>query len=312
MRALDRRAIWGLALLVALLAWVLFAAAGGSVEVFWRTPAVALVVGGAVLATWLGSPEMSWRSLAGAVRAAFSARPEPVEKTVITLVALAEIARRDGLLALDRPAGALGNDFLKRALHMAVDGVDARIIESVMDAEMRAVELRHTQVRGHFESMSRLAPVFGMIGTLVGLVMMLGKMSSPAMIGPGMAVAMLTTLYGLVFANVFCQPIARRLLHRSSEELLEKTIALKGALAIQAGEHPRLVAQRLRAYLPVSSSSVFMPRQHPGGHEREASAGARPVDGVVGSSDEPRNRGRQTAAATISEQRSADRKLDAA
>ena len=138
-------------------------------------------------------------------------------------------------------------------MRMAIDGTDNATIEHVCRAEMESVDLRHTYGVRLLESMGRSAPVFGMIGTLIGLVIMLGRMNDPARIGPGMAVALLTTLYGLVLANVFCLPLSRKLAHRSSEELLSKTVALKGVLAIQAGDNPRIVEQKLRAYVPGSA-----------------------------------------------------------
>jgi len=133
---------------------------------------------------------------------------------------------------------------------MAVDGADARVIEQVCRTELESTDLRHATGSGLFDTMGRTAPVFGMMGTLIGLATMLGRMDDPSQIGPGVAVALLATLYGLVVAHVFCLPLARKLTHRSGEELLYKTMALAGVLSIQAGDHPRMVEQRLRAYLP--------------------------------------------------------------
>jgi chemotaxis protein MotA len=171
---------------------------------------------------------------------------------VAKLVVLAELARREGMLALETPTEGLDDEFLQRALRMAVDGADATTIESVMQAEIENIDLRHTYGKGMLESIGRFAPVFGMIGTLIGLVIMLGHMHDPSQLGPGMAVALLTTLYGLVIANIFFLPLAKKLSHRSCEEMLLATISLKGVLAIQAGEHPRVVEQRVGVYLSPS------------------------------------------------------------
>jgi len=250
---IDRATVFGLAATLGLLVWVLVAGAGWEADVFWRTPSLALVVGGAVLTTLVAFPGGRFRSIGKLLRNAFVVRTRPVEELVIVLVALAEIARRDGLLALEKPAAGLKDDFVKRAMRMAIDGTEPTTIEHVCRAEMESVDLRHTYGVRLMESMGRSAPVFGMIGTLIGLVIMLGRMNDPAKIGPGMAVALLTTLYGLVLANVFCLPLARKLAHRSSEELLSKMIAMKGVLAIQAGDNPRIVEQKLRAYVPGSA-----------------------------------------------------------
>lgn len=257
---IDRPTVIGLAATVALLTWVMLAGAGYAVGVFWRFPSLALVVGGAILVTLPALPARRLGSIWALLRKALRARPEPLESSIVTLVALAEIARRKGLLALERPVSRLTDEFLKRAMRMAIDGHDPAMIESVVRTELEGIDLRHTMGKGLLESMGRSAPVFGMIGTLIGLVAMLGQMDNPARIGPGMAVALLTTLYGLIVANVFCLPLARKLAHRSSEELLHKTIVLRGVLAIQAGDHPRIVAHKLRAYLPADGSEYPVPR----------------------------------------------------
>jgi len=244
--------MFGLAATLGLLVWVILAGAGWEAGVFWRTPMLALVIGGAVLTTLIAFPGGRLRSLGDLLRNAFAVQTRSSQELVILLVAMAEIARRDGLLALDKPVAGLKDEFLKRAMRMAIDGMDARMIESICRAEMESVDLRHTYGVRFIESIGRSAPVFGMIGTLIGLVIMLGRMNDPTQIGPGMAVALLTTLYGLVLANVFCLPLARNLSHRSSEELLNKTIALAGVLAIHAGDNPRIVEQKLRAFVPGS------------------------------------------------------------
>lgn len=246
----DRATILILAGLFALLGWAVLAGTGFAVDAFWQSSSVAFVIGGSVFAALLASPMVGVRRLIGVLRNAFVVPAVSPEQTIITLVALAEIARRDGLLAMDRPVEGIKDDFTRRAAQMAIDGVDREVIQAVMQAELESIDLRHNEGKGALESMARFAPAFGMMGTIIGLVAMLGRMDDPGRIGPGMAVAMLTTLYGLGFANLFCLPLAKRLAYRSGQELLAKTIALKGVLGIQAGDNPRVLAQKLRAYLP--------------------------------------------------------------
>lgn len=267
----DRATVFGLAGIVALLLWGMLAGAGYSADVFWRTPSLALVIGGSVLATMVASPEGRFRSLGLVLKNALYDRTRSHGESILALVALATIARREGMLALDRRLDQMDDEFLRRALGMAIDGVDPSTIDAVMRTEMESIELRHTYGRGMLELMGRFAPVFGMIGTVIGLVVMLGRMNDPTMIGSGMAVALLTTLYGLVFANVICIPLARKLGHRSSQELLNKTLLLKGVLAIQAGDHPRMVEQKLRAYLPGGRSET---RQAASGVSRQVEPAA--------------------------------------
>jgi len=281
---LDRSTVFGLAATIGLLLLVMFAGAGMEADVFWRTPSLLLVLGGSLLVTMVAYPPVQLRSLGGILKNAWYVRTRPPEEPIMLMVALAEIARRDGMLALDQHVSRIGDGFLRRGMQMAIDGIDATTIESVMQAEMEGVDLRHTYGKGFLETMGRFAPVFGMIGTLIGLVVMLGQMNDPAKIGPGMAVAMLTTLYGLVIANVFCFPLARKLAHRSSEELLCKTIILKGVLAIQAGDHPRMVEQKLRAYLPASGSGHEFSRSLMMDEESHEEAGS-PLDLVSSDSN---------------------------
>jgi chemotaxis protein MotA len=247
---IDRATLLGMVAALGLVLWVACDAGTDSLAALWHTSSAVMVFGGAVFTTLAAVPGRKFRVLLRVLGSAVTARGHDPEELVATLTGLAHTARRDGLLALEKPVELLEDDFLKRALRMAVDGADARIIEQVCRTALESTDLRHACGSGLLESMGRAAPVFGMMGTLVGLATMLGRMDDPSRIGPGVAVALLTTLYGLVLAHVFCWPLARKLTHRSSEELLYKTIALAGALAIQAGDHPRMVEQKLRAYLP--------------------------------------------------------------
>ncbi len=257
---IDRMMLIIAAAVGGLLAWVMVGGAGRSADVFWQTPAALFVVAGAGLVSLACCPTLTWRSARAVLWRALAPRRDRARTTVLTMIALADIARRNGLLAVERHVRTMEDRFLRRAMLMAIDGTDPRVIESVMRAEMEAVDLRHTCGRAWLESMGRLAPAFGMIGTLIGLVVMLGRLDDPARIGPGMAVALLTTLYGLIASHLFCYPLARRLAHHNSDELLDRTIALQGVLALQAGDSPRLVAEKLSVYLPASAGmDEFVP-----------------------------------------------------
>lgn len=249
------RATWvGLSATLALIAWVMLSGAGGDLAAFWQAPSAALVLGGATLTTLIAFPWERFRAAWAILRNAMTVRTTCPEGLIATLVSLAHVARKDGLLALERPAEAIEDDFLKRALRMAIDGSDAGTIERICRTELEATDIRHATGSSLVESIGRAALVFGMLGTVIGLIVMLGRVNEPAQIGPGMAVALSTTLYGLLLANVLCLPLARKLTYRSSEELLGKTIALQGVLAIQAGDNPRVVEQKLRAYLPAGTT----------------------------------------------------------
>jgi len=210
---------------------------------------VGVVLGGAVCAVLVSFP---LRNFLGAVRVAMKAlfnRQEDYRRLIEQIVSLAETARRDGLLALEGRIEELSNPFVILGIQMAVDGTRPEVIEDVLRTEMGAVAARHKNGRGVIEQLGRFAPAFGMIGTLIGLVIMLGNMD-PETIGSGMAVALLTTLYGAIIANLVFLPIAEKLGFLSRHELTAMEIALRGIMAIQSGENPRVIEQKLNTFLP--------------------------------------------------------------
>jgi chemotaxis protein MotA len=163
---------------------------------------------------------------------------------------IAEIARQDGLLALEQKAIAAESPFISLALQLTADGSSPEVIESVLRGEMEALHARHKEGKAFFDQWGKLAPAFGMIGTLLGLIMMLGNLNDPDSLGPGMAVALITTLYGSLLSNCLCLPIAEKLAHLNREELRMMELIVRGVLAIQAGDGPRLVLQKLESFVP--------------------------------------------------------------
>ena len=159
-------------------------------------------------------------------------------------------ARRDGILALENDIEQMTNPFMKKGFQMAVDGNSTDIIRRVLDEDINSMLTRHIVGQGIFKALASYAPSFGMIGTLIGLVQMLKNMSDPSMIGAGMAVALITTLYGAMIANLIALPIAGKLEQRTSEEAAMKTMVLEGILSIQEGNSPRVVQEKLRSYMP--------------------------------------------------------------
>jgi chemotaxis protein MotA len=177
------------------------------------------------------------------------------------MVKYAEVARRDGILALENVTADIDDPFIVSGIQMAVDGTDPDLIEAIMMNDLEAVEARHAEGKAVFDNIGKFAPAFGMIGTLIGLVIMLKNMNDPSKIGPGMAVALITTFYGALLANLVALPLAEKLGRRSREEVLLKMIVIKGVMAIQSGDNPRIVEQKLKTFLPTRM--------------RDAAAGAR-------------------------------------
>ena len=166
------------------------------------------------------------------------------------IVELAETARRDGLLALESKVAEITNPLVKTGIQMAVDGSTPDVVEEVLRTEVEAIVTRHREGKAIMDQLGRFAPAYGMIGTLMGLIMMLQDMSDPSGIGAGMAVALITTMYGAIFANVFFSPFAEKLGLMSRNEVVSHEIAIRGVMAIQSGESPRAIDQKLRTFLP--------------------------------------------------------------
>ncbi len=250
---MDLATIIGLVLGVVLM--VLAILSGGDIQSYLNLPSVLIVVGGATAATMVAFPMARFCKLPSVAAKAFTAKSMDPLSLIKQIVDLAEVARRDGILALEGMLADMEDDFLVRGILMAVDGTDPEIIQSVMETELENLLERHENGKGQLDSLGRYAPAFGMIGTLVGLVAMLSNMDDPSKIGAGMAAALLTTLYGALLANVVFLPMADKLGLRSSEEALAKTIVIHGVMSIQSGDNPRTVESKLTTFLP--------PRQRP-------------------------------------------------
>jgi chemotaxis protein MotA len=223
---------------------------GGSPAAYVDPASMLIVLGGASAATLASYPLARYMRIPQVcMKAIFAKKQDPVQ-LVEQLVELAEIARRDGILALEQSVERIDDPFLIRGIQMAVDGSDPEVIESIMETELENLMERHESGKGMLEAYARYAPAFGMIGTLIGLVAMLQNMDDPSKIGAGMAAALITTLYGALMANILFSPLADKLGQRSHEEVLCKTIVIQGVMAIQAGDNPRNVQSKLMTFVP--------------------------------------------------------------
>jgi chemotaxis protein MotA len=192
----------------------------------------------------------------------FKGAPPDPSVAVTHLASLADVARREGMLALEAKLGDIDDPFLRSGLQFVVDGLDAEQVRELLEIEMGAVDERHQLGIGFFKSLGGYAPTFGMIGTVVGLINMLQNLSDPSQLGIGMSLALLTTLYGVMFANLIFLPIANKLEHLNGLELSARDVAVDGITAIQAGLSPRMLVERLETYLA--------PEQRIGHHARMA------------------------------------------
>jgi len=222
----------------------------GDLESFIDIPSILIVVGGAISAVLTSFPIPELFGAFAALKKAFFSKPQDYAKIIDSLVDFGEKARREGLLALERELANFDDDFLKKAIQLAVDGNEVQVIEGVMGIEIDNIEDRHKTGKDIFDALGSLAPAFGMIGTLIGLIQMLKALDDPSNIGAGMAVALITTFYGSLIANTICIPLATKLDRRSKHEVLEKNIILSGILAIQSGDNPRVLRDKLETFIP--------------------------------------------------------------
>lgn len=247
---MDIASIVGLVLGISLLAVTVLISPGASFAAFFNAPSLMVVVGGAIAAVLICFPLKSFLALGMVLKNVFVNRPKDISELIEQLVSLAETARRDGLLALEGRLEEISDPFIVLGIQMAVDGTRAEVIEDIMRTEIDAVAARHQNGKKVLEQLGRFAPAFGMIGTLMGLIIMLGQLDDPDNLGPGMAVALITTLYGAVASNMFCLPCAEKLAFISRHELLAMEIIVRGIMGIQSGENPRVIEQKLTTFVP--------------------------------------------------------------
>lgn len=223
---------------------------GGSFGSFFDAPSMMVVVGGAIAAVMISFPMKKVLGVFGVAMKCFFNKPDDLAKILDQLVDLADVARRDGLLALEGKMGDVDHPFIKIGIQMAVDGSPPEVLEDILRTDVDSVATRHAEGKSVLDQLGRFAPAYGMIGTLMGLIMMLSNMSDPSSIGAGMAVALITTLYGAITSNMIFLPFAEKLNFINKQELLAKEVIIRGILAIQSGENPRVIRQKLNTFLP--------------------------------------------------------------
>jgi chemotaxis protein MotA len=220
---------------------------GGSALVFVNIPSILIVLGGTVMVVMI---KFSMAQFFGAFKVALTAffnKTTDPEELIERIVELANIARKEGMLALENQE--IDNEFLDEGVRMLIDGNSREVVDTVLNKDLKATIDRHSWGAKVFSATADVAPAMGMIGTLIGLVQMLSNMSDPKSIGPAMAVALLTTLYGAMIANMVAMPIADKLTLRKADESKIRSMCIDGVLAIQEGQNPRIIESMLKAYL---------------------------------------------------------------
>ncbi|MFA9375365.1 MAG: motility protein A [Lachnotalea sp.] len=177
--------------------------------------------------------------------------------TIKNIIDLSNVARKEGLLSLEEAANNLEDEFLKKGILLIVDGTDPELVRAILETELTCVESRHKKTIAFWDTVGAMAPAWGMIGTLIGLVNMLKNLEDASSIGPNMAVALLTTLYGSLVANWIAAPVASKLKSNDEVEVMLKEVMIEGLLSIQAGENPRVIEEKLKSFLSPQQRALF-------------------------------------------------------
>lgn len=222
---------------------------GGGVNIFVNIPSLMIVVGGTFGASLINYPLKDIFGVVSVVRNAFFHKEQSPREIIAMLVQFGEKVRKEGILSLENSLKEVSDDFLKKGIQMAVDGLEPKAMEDLLRTEIDFLADRHKLGAEILATMGAFAPAMGLIGTLIGLVQMLQSMDDPSSIGPAMAVALLTTFYGALMANLIFLPISGKLKARSGEESLVKEVMLEGIISIVAGDNPRVIEQKLHVFL---------------------------------------------------------------
>ncbi len=221
----------------------------GAVINFLDVPSALITFGGAFMCILASYSIPEYVAGFKSILLTFKASDQDVPTVIKKIIDLSNVARKEGLLSLEEAAGELDDAFMKKGILLIVDGTDPELVRAIMETEMISIDGRHRGKIGFWENLGAMGPAWGMIGTLIGLVNMLQNMSDPSSIGPSMAVALLTTLYGSMLANWICAPVAAKLKLRNESEIQTKEIMIEGLLSIQAGENPRVIEEKLKSFL---------------------------------------------------------------
>lgn len=225
---------------------------GGNAIIFVSLQSFLVVFGGTIAGTMVSYSLSDLLKIPQLFKISVKDTEFDSNKIIELLVEFAEKARREGLLALEQDVMEIDDVFLQKGVQLVVDGTDPELVRNILETKLTFLEERHSKSRSIMDTMGALAPAFGMIGTLIGLIQMLSQLDDPDQLGSGMAVALITTLYGALAANLLFIPLANKLRVRSEEEILLKQVMIEGILSIQAGENPRIVEEKLSAFLAES------------------------------------------------------------
>lgn len=247
---MDIASLIGLLACLALMIFgMVFGKSFATVASFLHAPSALITFGGALCCVMASYSMPSFVAGLKSIALIFKTSTMNVPEIIQKIIQLSNVARKEGLLSLEEAASDIDDDFLKKGILLIVDGTDPELVRAIMETELVSVEGRHKEKIGFWENLGAMGPAWGMIGTLIGLILMLKDLSDLAAVGPNMATALITTFYGSVLANWICAPVATKLKGKNDEEMMMKEIEIEGLLSIQAGENPRVIEEKLKSFL---------------------------------------------------------------
>ena len=250
---MDIASLGGFLLGVVMFVFGVFSAGGFSALTgMFDFPSLIITLGGSLAGTLESHKLKDFINGLKGITLIFQEKVTDPSASIKNIIDLANVARKEGLLALEEAANGIEDPFLKKGVMLVVDGTDPELVRGILETDLNNVEARHKKVIGFWEKWAELGPAWGMIGTLIGLVDMLKKLDDASAIGPAMAVALLTTLYGSLVANWLCNPVAAKLKVNHEIEMMVRDITVEGLLSIQAGENPRIIEEKLKSFLAPS------------------------------------------------------------
>ena len=249
---MDIGSILGLVLGLVFLALSILISANLEVAAILRfldAPSVMIVFGGMACSLLIAYPMQRLGGSFKALKKVFSPPELDPSEAIANIINLANLARKEGILALEETARNMEDKFLQKGIMLIVDGTDPELTRNILETELAYLEMRHASTRSVWDMAAALSPAWGMVGTVVGLVNMLHNMDDPNAVGPAMAVALITTMYGSLLANWVSIPFSNKLKVLGTDEVLMKSVLIEGMLSIQAGENPRIIEEKLKSFL---------------------------------------------------------------
>ena len=257
MGKLDIASLVGMLLGVGMFLFGVFSSGGiAGLGSMFDVASIIITVGGSIAGTLESFKLPDYINGLKGITLIFKNEQQDPAQCIQNIIDLSNTARKEGLLALEEAANGIEDDFLKKGVMLVVDGTDPELVRGIMETDLVCIEDRHKKVISVWEKWAELGPAWGMIGTLIGLILMLKDMNDPTSIGPKMAVALVTTLYGSLVANWLCTPVAGKLSVNNSIEMMLKEITVEGILSIQAGENPRVIEEKLKSFLAPSARNT--------------------------------------------------------